>query len=152
MAGPVGRGASARGRLTCPGWRRRPASRPPWSPVPPSCSAPGRAPAGGSRDWLASCGKTQLAAGLAESLWQSGKVDLLVWVDATSRASVLSGYVAAAVAAQRHRSGGDAEAVATRFVSWLAETSRPWLRGARRPDRSRPTWTGCGRAGRPGRS
>jgi len=60
---------------------------------------PGRTPAGGSGEWLASSGKTQVAVGLAESLWQAGKLDLLIWVDAVSRASVLSGYVAAAVAA-----------------------------------------------------
>ena len=88
---------------------------------------PGRAPAGGSGDWLASSGKTQVAAGLAESLWQSGKLDLLVWVDATSRAAVLSGYVTAAVAASSTDPAGDAETVATRLVNWLAKTSRPWL-------------------------
>ena len=126
--GRSGRARCPRSRTaTCPGWRRRPTSRPPWSPVPPSSSAPGRAPAGGSGDWLASSGKTQVAAGLAESLWQSGKLDLLIWVDATSRASVLSGYVAAAVAASSTDPAGDAETVATRLVNWLAKTSRPWL-------------------------
>ena len=45
--------------------------------------APGRTPAGGSGEWLASSGKTQVAAGLAESLWQASKLDLLIWVDAT---------------------------------------------------------------------
>ena len=38
--------------------------------------APGRAGAGGSGDWLKTCGKTQLAVSSAEWLWQSGKVDL----------------------------------------------------------------------------
>jgi tetratricopeptide (TPR) repeat protein len=88
---------------------------------------PGRAPAGGSGDWLASSGKTHVAAGLAESLWQSGRLDLLIWVDATSRAALLSGYVAAAVAASSTDPAGDAETVATRLVNWLAKTSRPWL-------------------------
>jgi tetratricopeptide (TPR) repeat protein len=37
-------------------------------------------------------GKTQLAAGLAHSLWRSGAVDLLLWVTASSRESVLTGY------------------------------------------------------------
>ena len=56
---------------------------------------PGRAAA--SRPGGAgSSGKTQLAAGLAGSLWQSRTVDLLAWVTAASRASVLSGYVQAA--------------------------------------------------------
>jgi len=80
----------------------------------------------GMRDWLRSSGKTQLAVYLAESLWQSRGVDLLVWVVATSRASVLSGYAEAA-AAMGADLVGDAEAVAARFVSWLGETNRNWL-------------------------
>jgi tetratricopeptide (TPR) repeat protein len=87
---------------------------------------PDRAVAEGSPDWPGSCGKTQLAVGFAESLWQSRSVELLVWVVATSRASVLSGYVDAAVAMGTNPAG-DAESVAARFVSWLGETSRPWL-------------------------
>src|ERR1022692_1425267 len=89
--------------------------------------ASGREAANGSPDWLGSCGKTQLAVSFAESLWQSGGVDILVWVVATSRASVLSGYVEAAVAAMGIDPAGDAESVAARFVSWLGETSQPWL-------------------------
>jgi tetratricopeptide (TPR) repeat protein len=77
--------------------------------------------------WLESCGKTQLAACVAESLWRSRRVDLLVWVVATSRASVQSGYVEAAVNAIGADPGGDGESVAARFVGWLSETSRPWL-------------------------
>ena len=87
---------------------------------------PGQAVAEGSRDWPGSCGKTQLAVGFAESLWQSRRVELLVWVAATSRASVLSGYLEAAVATG-FNPAGDAESVAARFLSWLGETSRPWL-------------------------
>src|ERR1700749_2310574 len=40
----------------------------------------------GSPDWLGSCGKTQLAAYAAESIWRSGEADLLVWLDASTRA------------------------------------------------------------------
>jgi tetratricopeptide (TPR) repeat protein len=54
-------------------------------------------------------------------------VDLLVWIAATNRASVLSGYVEAAVVTMGIDPGGDAESIAARFVSWLGETSRPWL-------------------------
>jgi len=50
-------------------------------------------------DWPRSSGKTQLAVAFAESLWQSRELDLLVWIQATSRASVLSGYAAATAAA-----------------------------------------------------
>jgi tetratricopeptide (TPR) repeat protein len=88
---------------------------------------PARVAAEGLRDWLGSCGKSQVAVAFAEWLWQSRRVDLLVWVVATSRASVLAGYVEAAVAATGADPAGDAESVAARFVSFLAETSRPWL-------------------------
>jgi len=100
------------------------------------------APAG-SRDWLGSCGKTQLAVYFAESLWQSRRVDVLVWADASSRASVLSSYVAAAAAAIGTDPAGDAESVAARFVrpagpgSWC---STIWPRCR--------IWTGSGRRGR----
>jgi tetratricopeptide (TPR) repeat protein len=88
---------------------------------------PGQAAASEPGDWLAATGKTQLAASAAEWLWHSGRLDLLVWAAATSRASVLSGYVEAAVAMARADPAGDAETVAGRFMAWLAETSRPWL-------------------------
>jgi tetratricopeptide (TPR) repeat protein len=78
-------------------------------------------------DWARSSGKTQLAAAFAESLWKSGGIDLLVWIDATSRASVLSGYAAATAAATGRGQASSCESVATQFVSWLRETSRPWL-------------------------
>jgi tetratricopeptide (TPR) repeat protein len=80
-----------------------------------------------SRDWLESCGKTQLAVSCAESMWRSSGVDLLVWIAATSRASVLSGYVEAAAAAMGTDLSGSAESVAARFVGWLGGTSRRWL-------------------------
>ena len=86
---------------------------------------PGTAAVNG-RDWPGSFGKTQLAVDLTRSLWQSRDVDLLAWVDAASRASVLSGYgQAAAKLGLDH--GGDAETVAARFLAWLEGSSRPWL-------------------------
>ncbi|HEY6277101.1 MAG TPA: tetratricopeptide repeat protein [Streptosporangiaceae bacterium] len=80
-----------------------------------------------AQDWLRSTGKTQLAAAFAESLWQSGGVDLLVWVEATSRASVLSGYAAATDAVTGRDQVSSCESVAAQFLSWLGETSRSWL-------------------------
>jgi len=71
------------------------------------------------------CGKTQLASWAAGSLWQERAVDLMVWVPASSRASVLSGYVR--VAAELGLDHGDAELVAARLLAWLASTRRPWL-------------------------
>ncbi|HEY4853548.1 MAG TPA: hypothetical protein VII22_22405, partial [Streptosporangiaceae bacterium] len=125
---PVRSGA---GPALADGFRGRPETAPALGAtlLPGSAVAlvPGRVAVGGSRDWLASCGKTQLAVSFAESLWHSRGVDLLVWVVATSRASVLSGYVEAAVAAMGADPASDGESVAARFVSWLGQTSRPWL-------------------------
>ena len=80
-----------------------------------------------AQDWLRSSGKTQLAAAFAESLWQSGDIDLLVWIEATSRASVLSGYAAATAAVTGRDQASSCESVAAQFLSWLGETSRSWL-------------------------
>jgi tetratricopeptide (TPR) repeat protein len=88
---------------------------------------PGKAAAPKSLGWTETSGKTQLAACVAESLWRSGKVELLIWIVAASRASVLSGYVEAAVDITGIDPVGAAESVAARFISWLGETTRPWL-------------------------
>src|SRR5579862_8811438 len=88
---------------------------------------PGSTFAEGPQNWLGACGKTQIAVLLAESLWGSGAIDILVWISATSRSSVLTGYVEASVAATGIEPTGTAESVAARFVNWLATTSRSWL-------------------------
>jgi tetratricopeptide (TPR) repeat protein len=99
--------------------------------VPDRAAAPAALPgpvaAPDAQDWLRSSGKTQLAAAFAESLWRSGGVDLLVWVEATSRASVLSGYAAATASATGRDQASSCESVAAQFLSWLGETSRSWL-------------------------
>ena len=77
-------------------------------------------------DWRGPTGKTQLARYLAEALWRSPGVDVLAWVVASSRASVLSGFAQAA-AAMGAGDAGDAESTAARFVDWLGKTGRPWL-------------------------
>ncbi len=88
---------------------------------------PGSAFAEGPSNWLGACGKTQIAVLIAESLWRARTVDALIWISATNRASVLSGYVQASVAAFGVEPTGTAESVAARFVSWLSSTSQPWL-------------------------
>ncbi|HEY6278990.1 MAG TPA: tetratricopeptide repeat protein [Streptosporangiaceae bacterium] len=88
---------------------------------------PARVAGEGPGGWLEPCGKTQLAAWIAESLWRSHRLELLVWITATSRASVLSGFVEAAADALGADPTGDSESVAQRFAAWLGETSRPWL-------------------------
>ena len=76
--------------------------------------------------WLRSCGKTQLAIYAAETLWQSHGIELLVWVNASDRASILAGYAEAA-AQLGLDDGSNAELVAARFLGWLGSTARPWL-------------------------
>ena len=99
--------------------------------VPDRAAAPATRPgplaAPDAQDWLRSSGKTQLAAAFAESLWESGGVDLLVWIEATSRASVLSGYASATAAVTGRDRASSGESAATQFLSWLGETSRSWL-------------------------
>ena len=95
--------------------------------VPDRADTPGPAAYAGVPDWLRSSGKTQLAAGCAESLWQSGQLDLLVWIQATSRAAVLSGYAAATAAVTGRDQTSSCESVASQFLDWLGETSRSWL-------------------------
>ena len=85
------------------------------------------ASAGSEPNWLGASGKTQIAAMAAESLWRSRAIDALIWIPATSRASVLSRYVEASVAATGIAPTGTAESVAARFAGWLGETSRLWL-------------------------
>ena len=56
----------------------------------------------------------------AESLWRSGAIDMLIWITATSRASVLSPtFVEASVAATGIKPTGTAESVVARFISRL---------------------------------
>jgi hypothetical protein len=88
---------------------------------------PSRVTTPDAQDWLRSSGKTQLAAGFAESLWRSGGVELLVWIEATSRASVLSAYAAATATVTGREQASSSESDAAQFLSWLGETTRPWL-------------------------
>src|SRR6266704_567498 len=76
---------------------------------------------------LGGTGKTQLAAALAHSVWGSREVDLLAWVPATSRDAVISGYAQALAATGATSAGADMDTAAASFLSWLADTRRPWL-------------------------
>lgn len=77
--------------------------------------------------WLQCCGKTQLAAHFAESQWATHSVDLLLWIDASCKSTILSGYVEAARLVAGARVPGDAESVARSLVTWLGQTDRQWL-------------------------
>lgn len=72
-------------------------------------------------------GKTQLAAGFAARLWAADELDLLVWLDAGSRDSIVSGYAKALADIRVAAQPGKPEAAATRFLTWLSETGRRWL-------------------------
>ncbi|MEV6302696.1 NB-ARC domain-containing protein [Actinoplanes sp. NPDC051861] len=75
---------------------------------------------------LGGTGKTQLATELAERAWSQGRIDLLVWVSASSRQAVLAGYAQAA-AEVLHIDVTDQDQAAGRLLAWLASTERRWL-------------------------
>jgi tetratricopeptide (TPR) repeat protein len=72
-------------------------------------------------------GKTQLASALAGLLWDSAALDLLAWVPAVSRDSIITGYVQAGAAVGAPGGGEPPERAAASFLDWLADTDRPWL-------------------------
>ena len=71
-------------------------------------------------------GKTQLAVEFAHAMWNSGLVEVLVWVTATNAEAVITGFAQAANTVDASNHGEGAEVAAARFVSWLAHTKRPW--------------------------
>ena len=72
-------------------------------------------------------GKTQLAAAIAHTLWTRGAVDLVLWVTASSRDAVLTGYAQALGDVGLPDPYEGPEVAASHFLAWLAETPRPWL-------------------------
>ncbi|MFE4397977.1 MULTISPECIES: tetratricopeptide repeat protein [Streptomycetaceae] len=66
----------------------------------------------------AGVGKTQLAAYEARTAWQQGRLDLLVWAAAGSRAAILAAY-ARTMAELNGTEPGDAELGAREFLAWL---------------------------------
>jgi hypothetical protein len=72
-------------------------------------------------------GKTQLAAELARRCWDDGKIDLLLWVNATSRESIISGFAQAGVASCGTDPADSGQAAQT-FLNWLDRPDAPrWL-------------------------
>ncbi len=72
-------------------------------------------------------GKSQLAAAFAARLWAAGGLDLLVWLDAGSRDSIVMGLARALADARVAAPPGQPEAAAAQFLAWLAQTGRRWL-------------------------
>ncbi|MGW7529282.1 tetratricopeptide repeat protein [Streptomyces sp. NPDC054783] len=87
------------------------------------------APAGGVLAGMGGVGKTQLAAAHARSAWSKGDLDVLVWVTASSRSSVVAGYAQAA-ATLLAADANDAEGAAREFLAWLEP----------KPDEQRCRW------------
>jgi hypothetical protein len=87
-------------------------------------SAPGLGRLGGS-------GKTSLAASLARAYIQNQTAQFVLWVAATDRDAVITGYADALHELERasSRSGNarSPERDAGRFVDWLARADMPWL-------------------------
>ena len=71
-------------------------------------------------------GKTQLAVAFTHALWGAREVDALVWVSATSREAIITGFAQAAVTVGAAEAALSAETAADRFIGWLARTRRPW--------------------------
>ncbi|MFD4737792.1 SAV_2336 N-terminal domain-related protein, partial [Streptomyces virginiae] len=65
-------------------------------------------------------GKTQLAADFARTEWEDGSLDVLVWITASTRSAVVSGYARAG--AELCRANPDVpEQAAGAFLAWLAQ-------------------------------
>jgi hypothetical protein len=71
-------------------------------------------------------GKTQVAARYARTRWAAGDVDLLLWLTAANRESVITEYARAAIVVGAPRAT-DTETMARGFISWMAVTQRIWL-------------------------
>ncbi|MEW2266102.1 tetratricopeptide repeat protein, partial [Streptomyces sp. NPDC047868] len=71
-------------------------------------------------------GKTQLAADYARSAWDTAGLDVLVWVTADSRSSVVAVYAQAGVELCR-ADPDDPEQAARTFLAWLAPKPRQRL-------------------------
>ncbi|WP_307710737.1 tetratricopeptide repeat protein [Streptomyces sp. V1I6] len=63
-------------------------------------------------------GKTQLAADYARTAWDSGEVDVLVWISASSRSAITAGYAQAGVEVLA-ADPSDPERAARAFLAWL---------------------------------
>jgi tetratricopeptide (TPR) repeat protein len=71
-------------------------------------------------------GKTQLAVEFVHGLRSVRAAEILVWVTATRREAVITGFAQAASMIGTSEEDATAEADAIRFVAWLARTDRPW--------------------------
>ncbi|MDX5570146.1 NB-ARC domain-containing protein [Streptomyces sp. ID05-04B] len=71
-------------------------------------------------------GKTQLAAHYARTAWEAGEVDLLMWINATSREAITAAYARAGTQVA-DADPSDPEEAVRRLLTWLQTTERRWL-------------------------
>ncbi|MEV6010154.1 tetratricopeptide repeat protein [Streptomyces sp. NPDC051976] len=71
---------------------------------------------------LGGVGKTQLAADYARTAWESGGLDLLVWITASTRSATVAGYAQAA-GEVFGADVDDADQAAAQFLAWLEPKS-----------------------------
>jgi tetratricopeptide (TPR) repeat protein len=88
--------------------------------VPAAGTAPGTGGLGGT-------GKTCLAAAAAGALAREAGLHIVVWVTATGRDAVVSGYAQALRDVGVRAPAASAEEAAARFLAWLAQADQPWL-------------------------
>ncbi|MGO8957497.1 MAG: tetratricopeptide repeat protein [Streptosporangiaceae bacterium] len=81
---------------------------------------PAASPGGGT-------GKTQLAAAAARDLLRNRAIDALIWVNASSRDAVLTGYAQALIDLSVAEVTNGIEPAAAAMLEWLASSTRPWL-------------------------
>ncbi|GAB2647638.1 hypothetical protein GCM10027271_01470 [Saccharopolyspora gloriosae] len=76
---------------------------------------------------MGGAGKTQLVAEFARLMWDTGQVDLLVWITAAAQEAIVSSYATAAVKIGQSAGERDDQEASDRFLEWLAATDRRWL-------------------------
>ncbi|WP_245950047.1 tetratricopeptide repeat protein [Saccharothrix carnea] len=76
---------------------------------------------------LGGVGKTQIAARHARRVWLDPSVDVAVWITATSRDAVVTGYADTARRLLLVGNDAEPERAAGALLEWLAATDRRWL-------------------------
>uniref|UniRef100_UPI003F49117B tetratricopeptide repeat protein n=1 Tax=Streptomyces chartreusis TaxID=1969 RepID=UPI003F49117B len=71
-------------------------------------------------------GKTQLAAHYARTAWDAGEVDLLMWINASSREAITTAYTRAGTQVAGADPSDPEEAIG-RLLTWLQTTERRWF-------------------------
>jgi len=88
--------------------------------------AAGAAPGSGSGG-LSGTGKTCLAVAAVGTLAREAGLRIIVWVTATGRDAVVSGYAQAMRDVGVRTPAASAEEAAAQFLAWLARADQPWL-------------------------